>query len=378
MVVMALFVTVVASLAPEAAGARPVGAARPTRSGRRSLGPVSSAGPDQDVASLSTVTLDGSASVGGGTETLAWAQTDGPTIQLSDVTADAPTFVAPVGPVTLTFQLTVTEGALTSTDDVTVTVRPLADHFTDAEFVAAQYQDFLGRLPTDAELQAKVDQLLAGTTTRLQLVEDMLADPEFAGPLEGAVQAYEAAFGRMPDRDGLRWWVAQRRHGATVADLADDLMSSHEYATHDELLTDQEYVTELYENVLGRPADPVGLAYWTRKIGEPTEASRSLCRGYTRPCTPCSRATTITYNSAYCRRRRRHRRRQAAMTMAYSSQGANHFAPLVLLEHADLAMLHVAAPYAMLVQEVNVWGSSPDDALTNLLLSASYGSAHGW
>src|SRR5262249_40894079 len=76
--------------------------------------PVALVGPDQTVAELSLVTLDGSASYDPDADPLTylWTQTSGTTVTLSDPTVAKPTFLAPsVGPAgtTLMFQLTVTD-----------------------------------------------------------------------------------------------------------------------------------------------------------------------------------------------------------------------------------------------------------------------------
>jgi hypothetical protein len=85
--------------------------------------PVASAGAAQTVASGAAVTLAGSAT---GTAPLAfaWAQTAGPAVALSDPTAAAPSFVAPsvAAPTPLSFALTVTNPAGSSTASVTITV----------------------------------------------------------------------------------------------------------------------------------------------------------------------------------------------------------------------------------------------------------------
>ena len=75
---------------------------------------VADAGPDQTVASGATVTLDSSGSTPP-TSTLLqlWEQTAGPTVSLSREDIINPTFIAPTGPTTLTFEI-----ALKSTSDL--------------------------------------------------------------------------------------------------------------------------------------------------------------------------------------------------------------------------------------------------------------------
>jgi hypothetical protein len=87
-------------------------------------GPVANAGPDQTVHSLTNVTLDGTGSFdpAGDPITYAWTQTGGANIvTLSGADTATPTFTAPAGFDTLTFQLQVCDpfGAC-STDSVTV------------------------------------------------------------------------------------------------------------------------------------------------------------------------------------------------------------------------------------------------------------------
>jgi K319L-like, PKD domain len=74
---------------------------------------VASASPASGVEAGDPVTLDGSASSDpdpGQTLTYSWAQTAGTPVSLSDATSVMPTFVAPPGPVTLAFLLTVDDG----------------------------------------------------------------------------------------------------------------------------------------------------------------------------------------------------------------------------------------------------------------------------
>jgi hypothetical protein len=87
--------------------------------------PVANAGPDQNVAVNTLVTLNGGGSrdPDGGPSPLSfsWAQTAGPSVTLSGAGTASPTFT-PTVVGTYTFRLTVSDGAATATDDVTVNV----------------------------------------------------------------------------------------------------------------------------------------------------------------------------------------------------------------------------------------------------------------
>ncbi len=91
--------------------------------------PVANAGPDRDVAEVTLVVLDGTASSDpdpADTLTYSWQQTAGATVTLDDSTASQPEFTSPdVAPgvtETLTFELTVNDGTDTSTDTVDIRV----------------------------------------------------------------------------------------------------------------------------------------------------------------------------------------------------------------------------------------------------------------
>jgi hypothetical protein len=102
--------------------------------------PVADAGPDQTANQSATVHLDGSQSFDPGTSpTYQWTQTAGPAVTLSSSTSATPTFGAPSGATTLTFQLVVSDGSQVSqpsTININVTppnVAPMATATASSE-----------------------------------------------------------------------------------------------------------------------------------------------------------------------------------------------------------------------------------------------------
>jgi hypothetical protein len=103
--------------------------------------PSADAGPDQTVHVADGVTLDasGSSQADGHTLTYQWNQTAGPSVTLSDSTAQKPTFTAPNAGTTLKFTVTVTDTqnpnpatASTTSAPVTITINDYASPVVDA------------------------------------------------------------------------------------------------------------------------------------------------------------------------------------------------------------------------------------------------------
>ncbi|MFC6873725.1 PKD domain-containing protein [Halobellus marinus] len=88
--------------------------------------PTAVAGLDQTVEEGDSVTLDatGSSDLDGDDLSYDWTQTDGPDLTLADASSATPSFTAPDvdADETLTFEVEVSDGEETATDDVTVTV----------------------------------------------------------------------------------------------------------------------------------------------------------------------------------------------------------------------------------------------------------------
>lgn len=87
---------------------------------------------------------------------------------------------------------------------------------------------------------------------------------------------YVASFLRAPDEAGLGYWRRVRASGVPVAGLASSFAASDEFAARYGRLGDGEFVTLLYDNVLGRAPDPAGHDHWTRLLAAGTPRGEVL------------------------------------------------------------------------------------------------------
>ena len=103
---------------------------------------------------------------------------------------------------------------------------------------------------------------------------DLLNLERFGGPaglapaaLESFIELYIAYFNRAPDAIGLNFWGSRFADGRTLAQIAEQFaLSAETQATYPPGTTTQAFVEAVYDNVLGRPADAAGLAFWINKL----------------------------------------------------------------------------------------------------------------
>ena len=77
-------------------------------------------------------------------------------------------------------------------------------------------------------------------------------------------EIYQAAYARMPDNAGFRYWatVADAQNTSSIS-LADSFLAAPEYAQrYGTNVSNAAYIQALYTNVLGRAPDQAGLDYW--------------------------------------------------------------------------------------------------------------------
>ena len=154
--------------------------------------------------------------------------------------------------------------------EITEGLNPLAkdnDVFGNARlFAMQQYRDFLNREGDSAGIAFWANLITSGTASRAQTVDYFFGSAEFATVVSPVVRLYFAYFGRIPDYGGLQFWINYYKAGHSLDEISNSFASSPEFQNTYGPVTNSQYVALVYQNVLGRMADPGGLDFWTSQL----------------------------------------------------------------------------------------------------------------
>jgi len=159
---------------------------------------------------------------------------------------------------------------------VTISLSPTAPTPLNdtGELVKQLYRDFLNREADPEGLQYWVNQIDSGAMTRAQVIESFFWSEEFGLRIAPIVRLYFAYFLRIPDYAELQYWINQHINGQPLESISDAFAASQEFQQQYGSLSNEQFVTLVYQNVLGRSLDPGGSAYWVGQLN-----SGALTRG---------------------------------------------------------------------------------------------------
>jgi uncharacterized protein YkwD len=101
---------------------------------------------------------------------------------------------------------------------------------------------------------------VAGTSTR-PVVSPAIATGQVR-------RLYLAFFKREPDAAGSNFWVSKVSTGYPLGSIAGEFIKSAEFRATYGHLTDGQFITMVYRNVLNRDPDRSGYDYWVRRMAE--------------------------------------------------------------------------------------------------------------
>lgn len=149
-----------------------------------------------------------------------------------------------------------------------------------AAFTNRQHTDLLGRTATASErARWGWDLGLAGVLPQVK-VAGLRTSSDNTTYVDPVARLYWAYFLRIPDRDGMNYWIARRRTGTSLATISQGFAASAEFRTLYPNLSNQAFVDRVYQNVLGRNADAEGLAYWTAQLNSGVKSRGSVMIGF--------------------------------------------------------------------------------------------------
>ena len=154
------------------------------------------------------------------------------------------------------------------------------DIFNNARlFAMQQYRDFLGREGDSGGIAYWTNLITSGQQTRAQVIDSFFNSPEFQA-VTPIARLYFAYFLRIPDYAGLLYWVNLSRNGMSLDSISEAFAQSPEFITRYGSLNNADFVTLVYQNVLGRAPDPAGFAYWTGLLNSGTYTRGQVMLGF--------------------------------------------------------------------------------------------------
>jgi streptogramin lyase len=131
---------------------------------------------------------------------------------------------------------------------------------TNQGFVLELYQDLLRRQADPGGLSFWTGALNQGQLTRIQVVQNFLASPEYRTDVVKGL--YHVLLGRSADPVGLGTWTTFLAQGGTGEQVVAQLLASDEYFSSRGGGTANGFLAAVYQDVLARTIDPAGSQTW--------------------------------------------------------------------------------------------------------------------
>lgn len=151
----------------------------------------------------------------------------------------------------------------------------MAPFTSRSALVDQQYRDFTGAPATAAQQAywanatknmtasnaAKYIVTWFATSSDTVVVNGQVVDKR--GPL---VRLYKAYYKRWPDAGGYDYWIRKMKNGTSLASVSEYFAKSSEFNRNYGSLSNEQFVSLVYSNVLGRQGDQAGMDYWLNRL----------------------------------------------------------------------------------------------------------------
>ncbi|MBS1848381.1 MAG: trypsin-like serine protease, partial [Actinobacteria bacterium] len=137
-------------------------------------------------------------------------------------------------------------------------------HSNATDFVLDSWQDLYAGPPSNLNLFYSV--AAQNSMSPTAWLSQQIQGTGYQSTTGAITRLYRAFFLRDPDASGMNFWWGAINNGWTLWGVANYFAQSPEFISRYGSLTNTQYVDLLYQNVLGRAADPGGEAFWTQQL----------------------------------------------------------------------------------------------------------------
>jgi serralysin len=140
----------------------------------------------------------------------------------------------------------------------------------DIAFINGSSEGYSIQIQGDKAFIQQESSLNIDTLVNVERVQ--FSDKSVALDIEGvpgqAYRIYKAAFGREPDLEGVGFWISRmEEQDWDLIEVSARFIDSDEFrASYGTNPSDAQYLTKLYENVLGRVPDLGGYNWWLNEL----------------------------------------------------------------------------------------------------------------
>ena len=123
---------------------------------------------------------------------------------------------------------------------------------TTENFVDQLYDRILGR-KSDVDGRAYwVSEIESNRISASDITLSFINSQEFSGAIVPVAMLYATVFGRLPDPEGLNFWVGQLQSGRTLLEISNAFIASDEYKeNYGETESHANFLLSLYKSAFG-------------------------------------------------------------------------------------------------------------------------------
>ncbi len=136
-----------------------------------------------------------------------------------------------------------------------------------AEFVKQLYSDLLAREATESEISYWVNAIDSNSLSASKVTSLFTESQEYQQMVVPIARLYYTLFGRMPDAQGLDYWVKDYQNGFSLDEIIHGFLRSQEFQQiYQGADSNSLFLDTLYQRAFGRTADSQGKQYWLEQM----------------------------------------------------------------------------------------------------------------